>query len=478
MRLPPHCFSLTLLTASSIFGPGDVITAQSEIAIARVISANGGSPAFAGHGTLTSSPTFEPFVFSRGESWSFDGRQWLRLPDTGPAAVQDYALASDLVRQTVVLFGGAGASGFSNETWTFNASGWLQVATSTSPPPRIATALAFESATGSIVLFGGRAPNTTLLADTWTFDGTNWTQQSPGTAPAARDFASFANGPGGPPVLFGGSQGPTVQSNDTWLYSQGSWSQVSTPNAPTDRYRAAFAFDLQRNVFVLAGGARNTLVNVNGTNVLQIDALNDVFEFDPAASTWSAPIASGEFDLGPDAGAAFDGSTGQVLVRTLTNRTNWVVRGAGPGRNRTASLGTACRSPFGTTPAPELGTVGDDRPILGNQLELAATRWPSTAAFGVLALGLSDQFSGPIPLPTSLATFGVASLCPLRVAADAPVVVLPTNGAARFAVSIPANPAFVGVDLFAQFLVPDPSAVVPFQYEVLTSNAIGLRVGN
>ena len=82
--------------------------------------------------------------------------------------------------------------------------------------------MAYDAATGTVVLFGGRtlrAPTEHLLADTWTWDGTTWTQQAPAVHPSTRYFASMADdGATGTAVLFGGinRHGRTLAETWTW----------------------------------------------------------------------------------------------------------------------------------------------------------------------------------------------------------------------------------------------------------------------
>ena len=46
--------------------------------------------------------------------------------------------------------------------------------------------MAYDSAHGQVVLFGGQDANLNALNDTWVWDGTNWTQKFPQTIPPAR----------------------------------------------------------------------------------------------------------------------------------------------------------------------------------------------------------------------------------------------------------------------------------------------------
>ena len=65
--------------------------------------------------------------------------------------------------------------------------------------------MAYDAATGTVVLFGGTNRHG-LLGDTWTWNGTTWTEQTPATSPPARSQAMMAyDAATGTPVLFGGS---------------------------------------------------------------------------------------------------------------------------------------------------------------------------------------------------------------------------------------------------------------------------------
>ena len=50
--------------------------------------------------------------------------------------------------------------------------------------PASAASMAYDPATGNMILFGG-ANNSGFFGDTWTWDGTTWTQQSPANSPPA-----------------------------------------------------------------------------------------------------------------------------------------------------------------------------------------------------------------------------------------------------------------------------------------------------
>jgi hypothetical protein len=81
--------------------------------------------------------------------------------------------------------------------------------------------MAYDGATGNVVLFGGDN-GSRALRDTWTWDGSTWTKQAPATSPAARVFASMAyDAATGNVVLFGGNNVGPRSFDDTWTWGSG-----------------------------------------------------------------------------------------------------------------------------------------------------------------------------------------------------------------------------------------------------------------
>ncbi len=63
-------------------------------------------------------------------------------------------MAYDAATGTVVLFGGGGRRPV-GDTWTWDGTTWTQQHPATSPPVRCGTSMAYDAATGTVVLFGG-----------------------------------------------------------------------------------------------------------------------------------------------------------------------------------------------------------------------------------------------------------------------------------------------------------------------------------
>jgi hypothetical protein len=152
---------------------------------------------------------------SLGDTWSWDGASWTLVATGGPSARELGAMAFDSARGRIVLFGGAGPSGSLGDTWEWdwNLSAWVLRATS---GPGARHVMAFDSTRSVVVLFGGR-DDSGALGDTWEWDGNTWTAQ-PGAGPSARGEGAMAAAGQGRVLLFGGDTA-TGLVGDTWEWS-------------------------------------------------------------------------------------------------------------------------------------------------------------------------------------------------------------------------------------------------------------------
>ena len=110
-----------------------------------------------------------------GDLWELDGERWIqREVAGGPGARSEVGAAYDSKRGRVILFGGAGETGFFGDTWSYDGSAWRKLA-DTGPEPRGMGYLAYDRARDRVVLFGGRKgwPDGDLN-DTWEWDGQTW----------------------------------------------------------------------------------------------------------------------------------------------------------------------------------------------------------------------------------------------------------------------------------------------------------------
>jgi hypothetical protein len=169
-------------------------------------------------------------------------------------------MAYDTATGTVVLFGGLvdGLVGEYGDTWTWNGTTWTEQHPATSPPARQNAAMAYDAATGNTVMFGGgRSPRGQfhLFNDTWTWDGTTWTEQHPATGPEARLGAAMAYDPAtGNVVLNGGLNDHALNGTFTWDGT--TWTKQLQRPRPPARWGAGMAYDAATGNVVMFGGVR------------------------------------------------------------------------------------------------------------------------------------------------------------------------------------------------------------------------------
>jgi hypothetical protein len=155
------------------------------------------------------------------DTWTWNGTTWTKqAPATSPPARSFASMAYDTAKRNVVLFGGInGRSG--TPTWTWNGSTWARHTPAKSPPVRFDASMAYDTATGDAVLFDGLVnAHGKTLNDTWTWNGTSWTKQAPAKSPPGRFDASMAYDTAtGKVMLFGGAHGQLFTPlGDTWTW--------------------------------------------------------------------------------------------------------------------------------------------------------------------------------------------------------------------------------------------------------------------
>jgi hypothetical protein len=143
-----------------------------------------------------------------GDTWEFDGQDWTQVQDIGPEARSAHCMAYDSVGKRSILFGGFSINNSPlNDTWAWDGNEWVKIG-EFGPSARFNAAMASNG--GSLVLFGGGinpadpATPAQVFADTWEFDGKLWTQmQDIGPGPLQGTSMAFDSARGRV-VLFGG----------------------------------------------------------------------------------------------------------------------------------------------------------------------------------------------------------------------------------------------------------------------------------
>ncbi|MGB8298982.1 MAG: kelch repeat-containing protein [Polyangia bacterium] len=167
------------------------------------------------------------------------------------------------------------------------------------PPPRSNPAVAFCPTTGKTYVFGGMDPNNAFLDDLWEWDGSSWTQVQSDVRPAARTDTAMAYDPARKSlIVYGGTGNPPVGGDtdvilvDTWEWNPGTgkWGQLFPKSSPEPRYRHAMVSDSGRSKLLLFGGERPTFDYTYPTpgSSPSVDPFSTaVWEWDGTATTWT-----------------------------------------------------------------------------------------------------------------------------------------------------------------------------------------------
>jgi hypothetical protein len=184
-----------------------------------------------------------PEISERTYAWTRNG--W-RDVTAGLLTERAYhALAYDHARQRVVLFGGLGPEGLLDDTWEWDGDTWIEVtpATDLMPSPRMAHAMAYDPASGRVILFGGVGEHVELLGETWTWDGQAWVELAFPESPSPRMGHRMAGeSASGRVILFGGAEGDEVALNDTWAWLGDTWAPLSPDRSPPPQSHVAMAY--------------------------------------------------------------------------------------------------------------------------------------------------------------------------------------------------------------------------------------------
>ncbi len=168
-------------------------------------------------------------VALQNDSWLLRSGSWVNLSASlrgaSPPGLMEGSLGYDSGAQDLILFGGETATApvaYSGATWEFTVDGWSNQTPylTASPSPRAGAAMANDPSAGGLLLFGG-ATATGVSDATFVYGASGWENATgSGPRPAARVGAEMTYDPGTPrATLFGGMVPSTfIYYGDTWGY--------------------------------------------------------------------------------------------------------------------------------------------------------------------------------------------------------------------------------------------------------------------
>ena len=250
---------------------------------------------------------------------------WTNLsPQSSPSPRAGHAMAYDSRSDRIIMFGGTASNPVFtdvNETWSFdfNTNQWTNLNPQTSPSPRDGLAMAYDSKADRMIVFGGERGS--LLDDTWAYDlNTNsWTSLNPTISPSPRAGHSMAyDSQADRIILFGGAiQGGFV--GDTWAYdfSTNNWANLTRPGGPVSRELHAMVYDSLSDRTVLFGGYASDVQWTNQTWAYAFSS-NTWANMTPAASPPPRVSHAMAYDVRSDRTILFGGAIGVLRADNET----------------------------------------------------------------------------------------------------------------------------------------------------------------
>ena len=163
------------------------------------------------------------------DTWTWDGQAWANVATpAGPVLLVPTAAYDPRSKQ--VILSGSSPQGEA-QTWAWTGLTWQLLQPTASPPPRFGGSLAFDSATGALLMFGG-SQTLREVGDTWIWDGSTWRQLLPSASPSPRFLVALGPNRSTPGlVLFGGAN-RTFPLRETWTWNGNTWTQVHPVHTP------------------------------------------------------------------------------------------------------------------------------------------------------------------------------------------------------------------------------------------------------
>jgi hypothetical protein len=391
------------------------------------------------------------------QTWTFNG-QWTLLSNAvvgNPPGRWGHTLVQNTTNNTLLMFGGRSPtiSALANDTYRWSGSAWTLVPTPAAPQARFLHGMAYDRARGVFVLFGGRRAQLSQQLtdnDTWEFDGTTWTERVlPQSPPPREEMGMVYDASTNRVVLFGGYDRDSMTLyGDTWTYDGTTWTQVTTANSPSPRYRGAMVYDTRRVRPIWYGGFDGTTISTETWQFTGDDwsLLNVV---GPANATEMYygfdPVRTVNFGAQasrPGLMVVFGGFDG-----SFTNATSQLGFLTTPGLF--SLYGSGCQSVNGE---PTLAAT--NAPTINTALTLEVGNMPLDCELALMALGVSNTTWQGLPLPLDLTPIGLSG-CNLIAAAEFIDLTPSVNGVASYSVNIPNNAGLVGSSLFVQSILLD-----------------------
>lgn len=178
------------------------------------------------------------------------------------------------------------------------------------PSPRIAPAMAYDSESDKVILFGGQTGIkwlTEMDGETWAFDvaAKTWTAMKPHDGPKKSEAASMAYDIESDRVLmYGGLHLGHTTVGEMWAYdyNTNTWQQMTS--GPEDHLGGYIAYDSESDRVILFGGL----------SLISWNIFNDTWAYDFNTDTWTEMKLSASPPARNAHGMAYDAESDRVII--------------------------------------------------------------------------------------------------------------------------------------------------------------------
>lgn len=393
-------------------------------------------------------------------------------------------MAYDAARDQTVLFGGFNGAHM-NDTWLYDASGWVRVTTPTLPPARSEHAMAYDPLRQRVVMLGGS--DGSGLSDIWEWDGSDWTMAATSVPGLGGDgMACFDprqgqvfynqgslnfvwNGVTATPLTIGGpttgsgldmAYDPiggtpiTVLGQQTYRFSEpGGWQRITFSNL-FSLQRYAMAVDPVNHYVVFQGGG-GTVGSGSGRARFETWLWTGQ-EWGPIAGG-TLPAGGRErhamvFDVAREVFVTFGGLKNN---NNLTDET-WELQSTTQAASY-REFGPGCAGSTGTVPRLTPERTLNSAPLSGGTFTVRIEGVPPGQLLFAILGGSNATYQGQA-LPLPLDGLGMPGCALLASAEDVSWLTSGPTGTTLWTLAVPVASGYVGSNFFQQVASVAPGA--------------------
>jgi len=187
------------------------------------------------------------------------------------------------------------------DTWLLESEGstWRILDIGDAPGPRYGQAIAYDSQSDRVVLFGGigSVPEDSggdrVLGDTWIFDPAvgAWEQAEVSVGPGPRVFSDMVYDPQTDLVyLFGGMSETNLGDAGLWAFDvdANKWTLIETVDGPAPRWLHQLDLDVPSGKLVMTGGRVRTETGAVDNPIVRDEPTDEIWLYDTVAGIWEA----------------------------------------------------------------------------------------------------------------------------------------------------------------------------------------------